>query len=95
MIDHADAGGGAQRFAGFVGADRPLELDIDRFGVADEDRHANAGGGHEDLRVEDLLGLDHHLPLFLGGAVIHEDVDLGNDVEGDLLGELLLSRSDR
>ena len=29
-----------------------------------------------------LLRLDHHLPLFLGGAVIHEYVALGDDVKG-------------
>ena len=39
--------------------------------------------------IEDLLRLDHHLPLFLGRPVFHEDVDLRNDVEGDLLLELL------
>src|SRR3546814_5189573 len=48
-----------------------------------------AGGMHLDLRVDDLLGLDHHLPFLLGRAVVQEDVDMGNDVEGDLLGELL------
>jgi hypothetical protein len=45
--------------------------------MADEDRHAHAGGGDLDLRVDDLLGLGDHLPLFLGGAVLHEDVDMG------------------
>jgi hypothetical protein len=57
--------------------------------VADEDRHAHAGRGQLDLGVEDLLGLDHHLPLFLGEAVIKENVDMRDHVEGDLLGELL------
>ena len=79
----------AQDVARLVGRDRVLELDIDRLRVADEHRHAHAGGGELDLGIEDLLGLDHHLPLFLGVAVLHEDVDMGDDVEGDLLGELL------
>ncbi len=35
--------------------------------------------------VEDLLGLDLHLPLFRGVAVIHEVADVRNHVEGDLL----------
>jgi hypothetical protein len=38
--------------------------------------------------IEDLLGLDHHLPLFLGRSVVEEVVDVRDDVEGDLLGEL-------
>ena len=54
-----------------------------------EHRHAHAGRDNFDLGIEDLLGLDHHLPLFLGKAVFHEDVDMGNAVESDLLGELL------
>src|SRR3546814_9429116 len=57
--------------------------------MPDEHRHAHAGGGDLDLRIEDLLRLDRHLPLFLGRAVVHEDVDMGDDVEGDLLGEAL------
>ena len=56
--------------------------------MADEDRHAHAGRGHLDLRIEDLLGLDHHLPFLLGRAVVEEVVDVRDDVEGDLLGEL-------
>ena len=39
--------------------------------------------------VEDLPGLDRHLPLFLGRAVVHELVDMRDAVEGDFLGELL------
>src|SRR5262249_36563976 len=40
-----------------------------------------------------------HLPLFLGVAVLHEHIDVGNEVEGDALRELLgldvLQRVDR
>jgi hypothetical protein len=63
--------------------------------MADEHRHAHAGRGQLDLRVEDLLGLDHHLPLFLREAVLHEDVDMRDEVEGDALGELLGLRARR
>jgi hypothetical protein len=80
-------------FARLVGGDRLGELDVDRFGVTDEDRHAHAGRGQLDLRIEDLLGLRHHLPLFLGEAVLHEDVDLRDDVEGDALGNFFASSS--
>jgi hypothetical protein len=79
----------AQDVARLVLVEELLELDVDRLGMADEDRHAHAGGGDLDLRVEDLLGLGDHLPLFLGRAVLHEDVDMRDHVEGDLLGELL------
>ena len=82
-------GASRQDVARLFGADRLLELDVDRLGVADEHRHAHAGRCQLDLRVEDLLGLGDHLPFFLGRAVVHEGVDLGNDVEGDALRELL------
>ena len=39
--------------------------------------------------VEDLLGLGDHLPFFLGRAIVQENVDMRDHVEGDLLGELL------
>jgi hypothetical protein len=37
--------------------------------MADEHRHAHAGRGELDLGIENLLGLDQHLPLFLGVTV--------------------------
>ena len=55
--------------------------------MADEDRHAHACRVQLDLRIEDFLGLDHHLPFFLGRTIVHEDIDMRNDVEGDLLRE--------
>src|SRR3546814_5873761 len=57
--------------------------------MANEDRHANAGGGELDCRVQYLLGFHHHLPFFRGRSIVQEDVDVGDDVEGNLLGELL------
>src|SRR5690606_31736889 len=65
-----------------------LEFDIDRFRMTHEHRHTHAGGGQLDLRIEYLLGFDHHLPLFLGRAIVEKAVDVRNHVEGDLLGEL-------
>ena len=55
--------------------------------MPDEDRHTHAGRGELDLRVEDLLGLDHHLPFFLGRPIVEEDIDMRDHVEGDLFGE--------
>ena len=92
LIDHEHAGRLAQDLARLRRGDRVLELDIDGFGMADKDRHAHASRGELDLGIEDLLGLGHHLPFLLGRAVFHEDVDMRNDVEGDLLGELAWAR---
>ena len=39
--------------------------------------------------MHDLLRLDDHLPLFFGGAVVQEDVDLRDAVERDAVRELL------
>ena len=57
--------------------------------MRDEHGHAHAGRGQLDRGVEDLLGLDRHLPLFLRGAVVHELVDVRDGVEGDFLGQVL------
>ncbi len=89
LVDHDAARRLAQDLVRLLDRDRVLELDVHRFRVADEDGHAHAGGGELDLRVEDLLGLGHHLPLFAGVAVLHEGVDLRDEVERDALGKLL------
>ena len=57
--------------------------------MADKDRNPHAGRGDRDVGIEDLAGLDRHLPFFLGRAVIHEDVAMRDHVERDLLGEVL------
>src|SRR5690606_14481601 len=88
LVDQHDARGLAQDVLRLLRRNLVLELDVDRLGVTDEHRHAHAGRGDLDLRVEDLLGLDHHLPLFLGRAVVEEAVDVRDHVERDLLGEL-------
>ena len=49
-----------------------------------EDRHADGGARDAQLRqVQDLARLDDDLPLLLGVAVVAEDVDMGQRVEGD------------
>ena len=90
LIHHLDAGEVAQRDARLLGGDRLFEFDVHGFAVAAEHRHPHAGGGELDVRVQDLLGLHHHLPFFLGETGIQEDINVGNDVEGDLLGEASL-----
>ena len=52
--------------------------------MADEDRDADGRAGDPQLgQVEDLAALGDDLPLLLGVAVVQEDVDLGQRVEGD------------
>src|SRR5262245_43304034 len=62
----------AQDFAGFVGGNLALELDIDHFRVTDEYGHAHARRADLDRWVHDLFRFGDHLPFFLGHAVIHE-----------------------
>ena len=58
--------------------------------MANKDRDPHAGRLYGDILVEYLARFHRHLPFFLGRAVIHEDVDMRDHVEGDLLGELLV-----
>ena len=89
LVDDEHAGRLAQDVARFFHGDRVFKLDVDRFRMRDEHRHAHASGGEANLGIKNLLGLRHHLPFLLGEAVFHEDVDLGNEIEGDALGEFL------
>ena len=67
-------------------ADLAPGLDVHCLGVTEEDRHPDGGGIHLDrLVTEDLPRLPHHLHLFLGVTVLLEVVDVGHDIEGDLL----------
>ena len=53
--------------------------------MAVEDGNAHAGGVHlNGVVLKDLARFPHHLHLLEGVAVVLEDVDLGNGVEGDL-----------
>ena len=88
LVDHQDTRRLAQDVARLLGRDRLLELDVHGLGMADEHGHAHGGRRQLDPGVEDLLGFGHHLPFFLGRAVLHEHVDVRDDVEGDALGEL-------
>src|SRR3546814_17281910 len=89
LVDEHDARRFTQDGLSLLRRNLVFELDIDRFGMANEDRHANAGGGELDCRVQYLLGFHHHLPFFLGRSIVQEDAAVGDDVEGNLLAELL------
>lgn len=67
---------------------RTLEFNVDGFTVATKDGDADTGCGNLDIVItHDFLGFDNHLPLFLGGIVFQELIDMGNAVEGDLMSE--------
>lgn len=51
------------------------------------DGDADAGAGDFEVgQVEDFAGFVEHFELFLGVAAVLEDVDVGDDVGGDLVG---------
>ena len=86
VVHDRDAGGSLEGRARLIGRNRLGKLDVHALGMATQ--HGNAYGGrcHLDVGVaKDLRGLDDHLPLFLGVRVVHEDVDMRNDVERDLV----------
>ena len=84
MVMQDNARGVAQGRTRLVDGDWMFEFDVHGLGMADEDRNPNAGSDDIDGGVEDFFGLDGHFPLFLGGAIIHEHIDLRDDVEGDV-----------
>src|SRR5690606_32876990 len=86
LVDDEAAGRFAQDVAGLFLVEDVLDVDVDRVGMAAEDRRTHAGRGDLDLRVHDLLGLGDHLPFLARRAVFHEAVDVRDDVEGNLLG---------
>src|SRR5690554_3759227 len=90
LVDEHDPRRLTQNFLRFLGGDLALELDVHRLGVTDEYRDTYASRSDLDLRVEDLLGLDDHLPFFLRRSVVEKAVDVRNHVERNLLGELLV-----
>ena len=50
--------------------------------------HADAGAADLQFgQVQDLLTLVLHLHFLLGVAVVQHITDVGNDIEGDLMGE--------
>ena len=66
-----------------------LGLHPNGFGVAAHHRNADASGAHFDVGVHDLARFVVHLHLFLRISVVGEDIDLGNDVVSQLIGEFL------
>ena len=84
IVHDLHAGGLGEEDAGLGGGELLFGLDVHGFGVAVEHGHAHAGGGNADVRIEHLMRFVHHLHFFLGVVVVHEDVDVGKAVEGDL-----------
>ena len=79
-----DAGHGGEERTRSFRRDRLARLDVDRLGVAHEDRDPNRRARDAQLgQAEDLAVLADDLPFLLGVAVVEEDVDLGQRVERD------------
>ncbi len=57
--------------------------------MSDEHGYAYASGVQFDFGVKNFLCFDGHFPFFFCDASFEEDVDMGNDVEGDFFGEFL------
>ena len=57
--------------------------------MSNKDRHAHAGRRQLDARVENFFGLGQHFPFLFRVAVLHEDVDVRNAIEGNFPCELL------
>src|SRR5215212_6842979 len=89
VIEDDQAVGGGEQLAAFLGREVVLRLQVDGLGVAGHHRDPRAGrrDPHVFAEPEDLARLAHHLAL-LGRVVIAvlERLDLGQDVEGDLMG---------
>lgn len=80
----------------------PVRRDADRCTAAKGDESAELAGWHADLislgfslsphgevvgEAADLTCLPRHLHLLLGVAIVLELVDVGNDIEGEGVGE--------
>ena len=71
VVQQHDARRTPQGFARLLDADGAVELQVDRLGMADADRHA--GRRRRDLDgivAHDLAGFADHLPLFFGVAFL-------------------------
>jgi hypothetical protein len=97
IVDDDHARDGREGAACLLGRDRAGRLHVDRLRVAHEDGHAHGRARDAQVRqMQDLATLGDDLPLFAGVAVLQEDVDLGQGVEGDRVrvdrGDLRLAR---
>ena len=88
VVHDDDAGSELQGCTGLLGGDGFLALDPHGLAVGTHDGHTHAGGAHADVAVHDFAGLLDHLHLLAGVVVVLEDVDVGNDVVGQLVLEV-------
>ena len=84
-VHHREAGLLLPERACFGDGKRAVELGVDGDCVGDLGGDADAGRAQRQIGlVQNFAALDLHLPLFFGVAVVEEDVDLGDGVEGQL-----------
>src|SRR6185437_7422480 len=86
LVPEREAREGRERLAGALATDRTLGLRVHRDGVRREHRHPYRGRRDGQIgQLEDLAHLVDELDLLAGVAVVRELVDVGDQVEGDLV----------
>ena len=90
VVEEDDVLGLAEGLAHVLEGQRVAGLHPQGLGMGAHDGHAHAGGADLEVgSVHYLLGLEVHLHLLLGVAVVGEDVDVGDDVVSQLVLEFL------
>ena len=91
IVHEIEAGGVLEDGAGGVDGDGFFKFGADGDGVGAIDGHAHAGdAGAEGGMVHDFAAFVFHFRLFPGVTAGEENIDVGQDVEGDLMGINLL-----
>mmetsp|Transcript_12419 Transcript_12419/g.22616 ORF Transcript_12419/g.22616 Transcript_12419/m.22616 type:complete len:207 (-) Transcript_12419:384-1004(-) len=92
VVDQLDSRRRGQQILGDLDVDLLLSLENDGLGMGPEggDANGSATDGEVVGHVADLAGLPRDLHLLLGVAVLLEFVDVGDDVEGEGVGEVLV-----
>ncbi len=89
-VDNDNAFGFRPRFYSPFNTDRLLGLDPGGLAVGPQNGNTHTGGADSYIRrMHDLARLVEHLHLFLGISVVGEDVDMGNDIESELMDKFL------
>src|SRR3990172_9247340 len=62
------------------------KFDVYCLAVSDENWDPDTGGGNQNVTsMDNLLGLFHHFPFFSGVAIVQEDIDFRQNIEGNLV----------
>src|SRR5208283_5252951 len=83
IVHHLHARGMFQKLTRLFRPDFLFCLYVQRFRVAEKSRHPDGGSCHLDGRIQYLLRLPHHFHLFFGVAILQEDINVGQTLEGN------------